>query len=458
MFEDWRKMRNNKIVVTGQCPILQPLDQLGVPDLVYSLERFVHKARKKDKTDYPDETLYEIVMALQGYLCVRGREIKLFEDPLFKSVKNNLDNRMKELSKKGVVRANNQAVPISQEEENLLWDANLLGDDNPERLLHTLVYLFGIHFALRGGEEHRALTMKSVTIHYDPIQKISYLECRVDNMKNNQGGIQERHQKPKVVRVYANQQSRNCCVVRIFQKYKMLRPNSNPRCSPALCLRPLAKFTCGKGPWFTCQPVGQHTLRKITSDLCSQAGVKGKRTNHTLKATAATRLYNEGVDEQLIQEHLGNTSKAIRRYKRTSNAQRRQLTDILYGTVPMKKRSKPTATVSKPPPDPTPEPEISMQHEPEIVEVVDSDAGVDQGTVTNPNNDANNVNNVSVQAEGGAVHGSISTNVTGHTPFINFNPVINVPSIPTADQPLRINVSVMLPAFCERCHVEIQRN
>jgi len=44
-------------------------------------------------------------------------------------------------------------------------------------------------------------------------------------------------------------------------------------------------------------------------------------TNHSLRTSAATRLYDAGVDEQLIMLQTGHRSTAgVRSYKRTSNA------------------------------------------------------------------------------------------------------------------------------------------
>ena len=36
--------------------------------------------------------------------------------------------------------------------------------------------------------------------------------------------------------------------------------------------------------------------------MCKQAGIPGYHTNHSLQATAATRLYHAGVDEQMVME------------------------------------------------------------------------------------------------------------------------------------------------------------
>jgi hypothetical protein len=65
--------------------------------------------------------------------------------------------------------------------------------------------------------------------------------------------------------------------------------------------------------------------------LCEQAGFKGHFTNHSLRATAATRLYDAGVDEQLIAEKTGHRSSAVRSYKRTQNAQLVKCSDIIQG-------------------------------------------------------------------------------------------------------------------------------
>ena len=64
--------------------------------------------------------------------------------------------------------------------------------------------------------------------------------------------------------------------------------------------------------------------------MCKAAGIHGYKTNHSLRATAATRLYQAGVDEQLIMEVTGHQSlDGVRSYKRTSQEQREELSDIM---------------------------------------------------------------------------------------------------------------------------------
>jgi hypothetical protein len=53
---------------------------------------------------------------------------------------------------------------ITVEMENKLWDMGILGESDPPTLLSTIVYLFGLHFALRGRDEHRRLRRSQLTI------------------------------------------------------------------------------------------------------------------------------------------------------------------------------------------------------------------------------------------------------------------------------------------------------
>ncbi len=95
-------------------------------------------------------------------------------------------------------------------------------------------------------------------------------------------------------------------------------------------LRPLACFNAD-GIGFSCQPLGIHKIENAVKDLCLQAGISGRHSNHSLRATSASRLYDAGIDEQLIQERTGHRSNAVRGYKRTSSKLQKKVTDTLCG-------------------------------------------------------------------------------------------------------------------------------
>ena len=68
--------------------------------------------------------------------------------------------------------------------------------------------------------------------------------------------------------------------------------------------------------------------------MCQDGGIEGYKTNHSLRATAATRLYSSGIDQQLVIERTGHRSlEGIRSYKRTSADQKEAVSDILSSTT-----------------------------------------------------------------------------------------------------------------------------
>ena len=85
--------------------------------------------------------------------------------------------------------------------------------------------------------------------------------------------------------------------------------------------------------WYSVNPIGHDTLDKTVARMCSLGGIGGYRTNHSLRATAATGLYQAGVDEQQVMEKIGHRSiEGVRSYKHTTEQQQQQLYDILHGS------------------------------------------------------------------------------------------------------------------------------
>ena len=72
------------------------------------------------------------------------------------------------------------------------------------------------------------------------------------------------------------------------------------------------------------------SLGRTISCICKEADIGGYKTNHFLRATAATRLYQSGVDEQLVMERTGHRSlEGVCSYKRTSDTQCQALSNML---------------------------------------------------------------------------------------------------------------------------------
>jgi len=68
---------------------------------------------------------------------------------------------MKKLQGKGVGVNRKQAEPILPEEEKQMWKTGVLGAHTPQSLLDTMVYMCGLYFALRSGQEHVTCNLDS---------------------------------------------------------------------------------------------------------------------------------------------------------------------------------------------------------------------------------------------------------------------------------------------------------
>ena len=130
--------------------------------------------------------------------------------------------------------------------------------------------------------------------------------------KTDQGGLSSKG-TAKIVHVYPSANSRKC-PLRIFKKYVGLLPQSK-KCNK-LYLR------CKKKPtpitWYCDQPFGVNKIKSTVKEMCKMAGIDGNFTNHSLRASCASRMYEKNVPEQIIKETTGHRSECVRVYKRTS--------------------------------------------------------------------------------------------------------------------------------------------
>lgn len=353
VFFNWKVQRNLQGVNDPELRHIGDITEISLPDVTYALKRFILEVRKKDGEYYPSDTLYDLIVSLQMYLHMAGRMVKFFDDPQFQEVTHVSDNQMKFLASQGYTAPREKAQSIEVDDEEKMWTEGVLGDSNPKQLVDTLLYSFGVHFALRAVKEHKSLRVgprSQFALKFDRQLGLEYLEYTEDSSKNNQGGLRHRRVQKKISRAYANKVNPDRCLIRLYRKYMSLRPKDD-RCPQDFYLWPLANPR--KDCWYMVQAMGIHKISTILNGLAKQIGIQGKVTNHSCCATCASRIYQGDCDEQLVMEKTGHRSNAVRSYKRTSNRQLKEVSNLLYGQdkqdcSPVAKKVK-AETVSKPP-------------------------------------------------------------------------------------------------------------
>ncbi len=76
-------------------------------------------------------------------------------------------------------------------------------------------------------------------------------------------------------------------------------------------------------------PIGVNTLRNTVKELYAEAGLEGFYSNHSLRSTAATRMYQARIDEQLVCEITGHRSNSVHSYKCTSDHLKRCASQVI---------------------------------------------------------------------------------------------------------------------------------
>ena len=78
-------------------------------------------------------------------------------------------------------------------------------------------------------------------------------------------------------------------------------------------------------------PLGHNKLNSMVKTMMSEAGVEGYYPNHSLRATAVSRLFRNDVGDKLIKWVTGHRSDALQRYKRETEEHLLKVSKIVHG-------------------------------------------------------------------------------------------------------------------------------
>ena len=242
---------------------------MSVVAMNYWLGRFILEARAISGKEYSPDSVYQLCCGLQRSLRNADcGDINLFEDSNFTEFRGVLDGKLKQLNRTGKYVEKKKAGVITVEMEEKLWESGMLGDHNPQVLVDTVLYLIGLSFALRSGEEHRRLRHFPSQIFVVKTEGTApYIMYCEDVSKTHQGGLKSRKMAPKRVIHHANMQNPSRCLVQLFLKYNALCPRERP--NGALYLTPLKNPT--QDCWYSRVPIGHNKLSETIPRLMRDA-------------------------------------------------------------------------------------------------------------------------------------------------------------------------------------------
>lgn len=213
---------------------------------------------------------------------------------------------------------------FTEEDENKLWDAGILGMENPKALSQAAFCFNGKNLCLRGVEEHRSLKLSQMKIHTNPDLYVYTENCS----KNRIDGLAQMQVSNKVVPIYPI--SGNRYHMKILDMYLSKLP-ADAAAKGNFYLQPLPNVP--KKPdnqWFSIAPIGRNSLAKVVKEMCAAADISGHTTNDSLRATGASYMFQAGVPEKLVQQRTGHCSlMGLRQYEHTTTEQQRAVCQIL---------------------------------------------------------------------------------------------------------------------------------
>ena len=198
---------------------------------------FIFEVRKKQGKNFHQRACITLLVA-----CIQRYTNGNTSVDILAKVRVCLDAEMKKLQSLGCGFKARKAEPLTEEEEEILWQKGLLGRSTPQALVDNTLVMNGQHFALRSGKEHRQLRADhyKITAHERPSMH-PYLKYVEDISKNRSGGLKGRKIQPKIVQHHNNRSNPTRLFVELFKLYQSLCPLDRPK--GAFYLQPLDKPT-----------------------------------------------------------------------------------------------------------------------------------------------------------------------------------------------------------------------
>ncbi|CAB4014690.1 Zinc finger MYM-type 3 [Paramuricea clavata] len=148
-----------------------------------------------------------------------------------------------------------------------------------------------IEFCDSLDSQMKELSSEGIGVHVKKAEPFSYDEEEMLWQKGAFGGLKHRKFGARFVEYHASEVNEERCVIHVFKKYMTKRDKDVDSPFDVLYLKP-KKVKEENAVWYYKTPAGYNTLRKVVKNLCKEAGIPWYKTNHSLRATTATR----GVD------------------------------------------------------------------------------------------------------------------------------------------------------------------
>ena len=317
-FELWLNvMRPNEIRAVYDIPPTE-LDEY--------LAAYFLGTRQKDGSEYEPDTITNYQRGIDRYLQDSGYGHSIIRDKLFDKSRKSLAAKRVQLKKQGRGNKPNAADSLTEEEEKILVEKEVVGRSTPEALFNAVWVNNTKMLGFRGGQENRQLKWGDIQLK-KTAGGLEYLEFSERETKTRwgQAGGPTRPFNPKI---FATPDAIDSCPIETYRQFANRRPPAmNTPDSPFYLS---INYTPSTEVWFKNNPMGQNKLANVVKTMCSKAGIAGKKTNHSMRKTAITNLLHAGIPPTQVQQLSGHANvQSINNYAVASLEQQNEMSNIL---------------------------------------------------------------------------------------------------------------------------------
>ncbi|XP_077987470.1 uncharacterized protein KIAA1958-like [Glandiceps talaboti] len=309
---------------------IRQIHDIPAEELNEYLGSFFAGVRQKDGSEYEPGTITTYQRGIDRYLNEQGYKLSIVRDKEFTSSQKILKAKRSQLRKEGRGNKPNAAEELTEREENRLYESGVIGHHSPEALLFVVWLNNQKHFGFRGCQESRQMTWGDVTLKCT-VDGTEYLEFNEKENKTRSSGKVSEQPRAYPPKAFAVSTDLNRCPVYAYKRYKFHRPSTHLASDSAFYLA--INYKPDTIIWYKRQPMGVNKLDSLLSTMCKQAGIEGRKTNHSVRRSMIRRLHDSGIPPTKLMQLSGHRNvQSINHYAINSMEDQQRMSELLSGS------------------------------------------------------------------------------------------------------------------------------
>lgn len=264
--------------------------------------QFMIGVRTVNGTDYEPDSLTALHRGISRSLELLGYSANIVTSAAFKISRDILSARKKTLKKAGKGNHPNRAEELTVDDEAKLWETGQLGVDNPRALQRTVWYHNTKYLGLRGNNESEQMRFGDIVIKTR--NGMRYLEWNERSTKTRTG--ESTHSRAYAPKIFEDRANLDRCPVRIFKLFTRHRHQESlaPETSMYLAINHMRRPD--SFVWYMRSKLGINHLKAMIPIACMNAGIVGKKTNHSVRRAMCSQLLEGGVPPTAVAHLSGH--------------------------------------------------------------------------------------------------------------------------------------------------------